>query len=91
MLGGGLVPGTNVLLNGPSGIGKTSTAVRCGLSALERGVKAAYYLFDEGKATMLSRWPVFEGSAKRACAMPRLESCRFGRAPPLPAIRWVAG
>ena len=55
MLGGGLTPGTNVLLNGPSGIGKTSTAVRCGLSALERGVKAAYYLFDEGKATMLAR------------------------------------
>jgi circadian clock protein KaiC len=55
MLGGGLVPGTNVLLNGPSGIGKTSTAVRCGLSALERGVKSVYYLFDEGKATMVSR------------------------------------
>lgn len=55
MLGGGLSPGTNVLLNGPSGIGKTSTAVRCGLTALERGEKAAYYLFDEGRATMLAR------------------------------------
>ena len=55
MLGGGLAAGTNVLLNGPSGIGKTSTAVCCGLSALQRGVKAAYFLFDEGKATMLSR------------------------------------
>ena len=55
MLGGGVSPGTNVLLNGPSGIGKTSTAVRCGLSALERGAKGAYYLFDEGKATMLAR------------------------------------
>ena len=55
MLGGGLSPGTNVLLNGPSGIGKTSTAVCCGLSALQRGEKAAYFLFDEGKATMLAR------------------------------------
>lgn len=55
MLGGGLSPGTNTLLNGPSGVGKTSTAVRCGLSAIERGEKAAYYLFDEGLATMLSR------------------------------------
>ncbi|MDI6623199.1 MAG: gas vesicle protein GvpD [Brevundimonas sp.] len=55
MLGGGMSPGTNTLLNGPSGVGKTTTAVRCGLTALERGDKAAYYLFDEGKATMLAR------------------------------------
>lgn len=55
MLGGGLAPGTNTLLTGPSGVGKTSTAVRCGLTAIERGEKAAYYLFDEGVATMLAR------------------------------------
>jgi circadian clock protein KaiC len=55
MLGGGLSPGTNTLLHGPSGVGKTSTAVRCGLSAIERGEKAAYFLFDEGIATMMAR------------------------------------
>jgi len=55
MLGGGLAPGTNMLLTGPSGVGKTSTAVRCGLTAILRGQKAAYYLFDEGRATMLAR------------------------------------
>lgn len=55
MLGGGMSPGTNTLLNGPSGAGKTTTAVRCGLTAIERGEKAAYYLFDEGVATMLAR------------------------------------
>lgn len=55
MLGGGLAAGTNALLNGPSGVGKTSTAVHCALSAIARGEKAAYYLFDEGKATLLSR------------------------------------
>jgi circadian clock protein KaiC len=55
MLGGGLSDGTNVLLNGPSGVGKTSTGVHCAVSAIERGEKAAYYLFDEGKATLLSR------------------------------------
>ena len=55
MLGGGLAPGTNTLLNGPSGVGKTTTAIRCGLSAIERGDKAAFYLFDEGIATMLAR------------------------------------
>jgi circadian clock protein KaiC len=55
LLGGGLSPGTNTLLSGPSGVGKTTTAVRCMLAALERGEKATYYLFDEGLGTLLSR------------------------------------
>jgi circadian clock protein KaiC len=55
MLGGGVAVGTNTLLNGPSGVGKTTTAVRCGLTAIERGEKAAYFLFDEGIPTMLAR------------------------------------
>lgn len=55
MLGGGISAGTNALFSGPSGVGKTSTAVRCALSAIERGDKGAYYLFDEGRATMLAR------------------------------------
>lgn len=55
LLGGGLVRGTNTLLVGPSGIGKTTLATRCLLAALERGEKAAYYLFDEGLATFFTR------------------------------------
>ncbi len=55
MLGGGISPGTNPLLNGPSGVGKTTTAIRAGLAAIERGEKAAYFLFDEGIATVLAR------------------------------------
>ena len=55
LLGGGLVPGTNMLLIGPSGSGKTTTAVRCVLSALQRGEKATYFLFDEGLSTLLAR------------------------------------
>jgi circadian clock protein KaiC len=55
LLGGGLTPGTNTLLSGPSGVGKTTTAVRCMLAALERGERATYYLFDEGLGTLLSR------------------------------------
>ncbi|MDP1914381.1 ATPase domain-containing protein [Brevundimonas sp.] len=55
MLGGGLSPGTNTLLNGPSGVGKTTTAVCAAISAIERGERAAYYLFDEGITTMLAR------------------------------------
>jgi circadian clock protein KaiC len=55
LLGGGLTPGTNTLLMGPAGAGKTTTAVRCLLTALERGQKAAYHLFDEGLGTLISR------------------------------------
>jgi circadian clock protein KaiC len=55
LLGGGLATGTNTLLIGPSGVGKTTTAVRCMLAALERGAKATYYLFDEGLKTLLKR------------------------------------
>ncbi|KMO40383.1 circadian clock protein KaiC [Methylobacterium variabile] len=55
LFGGGLVPGTNTLLLGPSGVGKTTTAIRCMLAALERGERATYYLFDEGLATLLAR------------------------------------
>jgi circadian clock protein KaiC len=55
LLGGGLARGTNTLLSGPSGVGKTTTALRCTLAALERGETAAYYLFDEGLGTLRSR------------------------------------
>jgi circadian clock protein KaiC len=55
MMGGGLSPGTSTLLLGPSGVGKTTTAVRCMHAALERGERATYYLFDEGLSTLLMR------------------------------------
>ncbi|MET0963193.1 MAG: ATPase domain-containing protein [Noviherbaspirillum sp.] len=55
LLGGGLVPGTSFLICGPSGIGKTTTSIRCALTALERGEHVAYYLFDEGMNTFLLR------------------------------------
>ncbi|UZK64955.1 ATPase domain-containing protein [Sphingomonas sp. M1-B02] len=55
MLGGGLATGTNALFNGPSGVGKTSTAVQCAIAAIGHGQKVAYYLFDEGRATLLTR------------------------------------
>ena len=48
LLGGGLVPGSNVLLTGPAGTGKTTTAVSCAVHAMRRGHKVAYYLFALG-------------------------------------------
>ncbi|WP_299704340.1 ATPase domain-containing protein [Caballeronia sp.] len=55
MLGGGLIPGTNALLIGPSGVGKTTTVVCCLLAALKRGERCIYYLFDETLGTLLMR------------------------------------
>jgi circadian clock protein KaiC len=55
MFGGGLGFGTSTLLLGPSGVGKTTTALSCVAAALQRGERAAYYLFDEGLDTLLAR------------------------------------
>ncbi len=55
MLGGGLSPGTNTLLIGPSGAGKTTTAINVLIAALRRGGRAAYFLFDEGLPTLMAR------------------------------------
>ncbi|MDQ6880830.1 MAG: AAA family ATPase [Pseudomonadota bacterium] len=55
LLGGGFARGSNMLFSGPSGVGKTTTAVACVLAALQRGEAVAYYLFDEGLGTLLQR------------------------------------
>jgi circadian clock protein KaiC len=55
LLGGGLGRGSNMLFSGPSGVGKTTTAIACVRAALMRGERAVYYLFDEGLATLLQR------------------------------------
>ncbi|WPB56959.1 ATPase domain-containing protein [Xylophilus sp. GOD-11R] len=55
MLGGGLVPGSNVLFTGPAGTGKTTTAISCAVHAMRRGERVAYYLFDEGLGTLRMR------------------------------------
>lgn len=55
LLGGGLARGSNMLFTGPSGAGKTTTAIACARQALLRGERAAYYLFDENLGTLLTR------------------------------------
>lgn len=55
LMGGGLARGTNMLFSGPSGVGKTTTAIACVRAALLRGERAVYYLFDEGLNTLLTR------------------------------------
>lgn len=55
LLGGGLIPGTNALMIGPSGVGKTTTVVSCLIAALERGQRCVYYVFDETLTTLIVR------------------------------------
>ncbi|MBC5765976.1 ATPase domain-containing protein [Ramlibacter albus] len=55
LMGGGLPRGTNTLFIGPSGAGKTTTAISVVRAAMLRGERAAYYLFDEGLASLLIR------------------------------------
>ena len=54
LLGGGLTPGSNLLFAGPAGVGKTTTAVCCARASMQRGGKAAIFLFDEGIKTLLA-------------------------------------
>lgn len=55
LLGGGLVRGSSMLFMGPSGVGKTTTALACVIERLKQGESAAYYMFDEGLGTLLLR------------------------------------
>jgi circadian clock protein KaiC len=47
MLSGGLSAGSTTLLLGPAGAGKSTVSVQFVVNALERGEKAAIYVFDE--------------------------------------------
>ena len=55
LMGGGMACGNNTLFIGPSGVGKTTTALACTMAALRRGERAAFYLFDEGLSTLVIR------------------------------------
>jgi circadian clock protein KaiC len=52
LLGGGINRGTSVALIGPSGIGKSMTALQYVLHNCSRGAKAAVFLFDESLRTL---------------------------------------
>ncbi|MDB5406984.1 MAG: circadian clock protein KaiC, partial [Rhodospirillales bacterium] len=55
LLGGGLARGTNALLIGPSGAGKTTLALHYALAAASRGERASIFAFDETEATLRAR------------------------------------
>ena len=55
ILGGGLERGTNALLIGAAGVGKSSLALSYAVAACERGEKAVFFIFDENIGTLLAR------------------------------------
>jgi len=55
LLGGGVERGSSSLILGPSGAGKSLLALRFAVSAIERGERAALFLFDEELGLLLDR------------------------------------
>ncbi|HET7593189.1 MAG TPA: ATPase domain-containing protein [Rhodanobacteraceae bacterium] len=55
LLGGGLERGTNALLIGAAGVGKSSIAVTYAIAAAQRGEHTMIFAFDEGRGTINAR------------------------------------
>jgi circadian clock protein KaiC len=55
LLGGGLERGTNALLIGAAGVGKSSLALTYAITAAQRGEQAVFFAFDEGRGTLQAR------------------------------------
>ncbi len=55
LLGGGLERGTNALLIGSAGVGKSSLALTYCVAAAKRGENAVFFAFDEGLGTLDAR------------------------------------
>ena len=55
MMGGGLTSGTTTMLLGPAGVGKSTVSMQYVVSALESGIPAAVYSFDEILDTLFER------------------------------------
>jgi circadian clock protein KaiC len=55
LLGGGLERGTNALLLGAAGVGKSSLALTYAIAAADRGEHSVFFAFDEGRGTVEAR------------------------------------
>ncbi len=55
LLGGGLDKGTSTLIMGPAGSGKSTLATQYAVAAAGRGERAALFLFEESRRTLLAR------------------------------------
>jgi circadian clock protein KaiC len=55
LLGGGLERGTNALIIGSAGVGKSSLALTYAVAAAKRGEHVVFFAFDEGRGTVEAR------------------------------------
>ncbi|GJE45253.1 ATPase domain-containing protein [Methylobacterium soli] len=55
LVGGGLERGTNALLIGAAGVGKSTIALSYAVAAAQRGEHVAFFAFDEGRGTIEAR------------------------------------
>jgi circadian clock protein KaiC len=55
LLGGGIIPGTSTLIVGAAGTGKSSIAAQFAAACGARGDKAAMFIFDENRSTLMAR------------------------------------
>lgn len=55
LLGGGLERGTNALMIGAAGVGKSSICVTYAIAAAQRGEHTTIFAFDEGRGTIRAR------------------------------------
>ncbi|MDX7949607.1 ATPase domain-containing protein [Lichenihabitans sp. Uapishka_5] len=55
LLGGGIEKGSSTLILGPAGTGKSLVSVQYVLAAIERGERAAMFVFDEELAMLFAR------------------------------------
>jgi circadian clock protein KaiC len=55
MLGGGIEEGTSTLMLGAAGTGKSTLAVQFAVAAAARGQRAEVFMFDESRATLVTR------------------------------------
>lgn len=55
LLGGGIDRGTSTMVIGPAGVGKSTVSTQLAVAAMDRGERAALFLFDELVGTLIAR------------------------------------
>jgi circadian clock protein KaiC len=68
LLGGGVEKGSGTLLMGPAGSGKSLLALQFAVSAVERGEKAALFIFDEELGLLVDRAKLLGMDLEGLCA-----------------------